>query len=1393
MSTSSTHSSHIQDRINSLRTEGRSSRNRSRPRPRPATPDEAYIYALAVGYLSYLLQPRGRRLQHVPAPAPLQPPAPAPLHRSSGAIQDLMRDFNLVRDFKSTRFPHGFLAELEKRLTGVLVGKERRPEYADAAVKRTFAVFYTAFTEQSFRRRMEQDRRVEDLVLIFFSSATKELQKGQLPTDDGWKLMVDRHVALFVRMLTATLKDHDWARDRPELVMRLATLESKLLTHDQDLAASTSRAGGAGGSTIEVEAPLSYEVKDMPLVLVVSRLFAVPHAQLQADVNRHRTAWTEQAALMDLKLYQKLLNLNSRRTLRSDDFDVEEAYERWKKAESKDLSQLMLAIIQAHPALAKTTSGGSLLRFTTNGSGASDPSYSETMRKIVDPADTSGYVIDQPVDMSDLSLNEESGELDDGDAFPFTFIPPDARSYYRTVLAQALTLDLNDPALLPSEDAENSGSRKLLSNPSAELLNEISIRWRIPPFSRAVFFMDVVRQKFLDQEMDLDTLDAAFTYVKDPPREKTKGAHLESLTSLLADRSRWTLADFALYRQILSALHDALLRDLYDALQHCYEPKPPSVGPVMYVLQNHVTADPVFSKSPGEDDRFAAQLADGLRQQALAAYSAFLHETIPQTQDEWQFHHVLELGKAVFQLADRIQKRYQKSREVMGVDPWMVLMETVLPAYAADARDLVERILSIADAHEEDIDIQEGFDLYREMVEKRRVQAEILPDIAFAFPVEEMLAVFVWRWIQATDEKMVGWVDQAIKQDRFTLQAPPSGEMPTDDQRHSVSVVDMFRSFSQSIEPITRLQWQDEWQHAKFITALARTVGNGIARYCEVVEQRFAKEMDRLSPEQEAAANQSRQDKWMQLAKEAWTNREKIEPFQFYSESLVKLNNIEWATYQLDELERSLDVDACADVILRYSPPTPPRQAQNFVFTIKIVEAEDLKACDLNGYSDPYVVLGDEYQKRLAKTRIIYASLNPRWDESVDIITQGPLNIVATIWDWDAVGDHDCVGRTSLKLDPSHFSDYLPREYWLDLDTQGRLLLRVSMEGERDDIQFYFGKAFRTLKRSERDMTRKITDKLSSYIHHCLSRGTLRSLLNKGISIASVSSLFSRGQRQSSQPGPSEDEITSALQPLFQYLDDNFALMKQTLTDAAMVMVMTRVWKEILATIEALLVPPLSDKVSQQRPLTQQELDIVFKWAKLLFDFFQAVDEQTGTSEGVPLDVLKSPKYHEIQSLNFFYFESTDNLIRISERMASATLHRQHQQRNRFSAPGALGLARAGGGGGLALGGAAGQLGTPSAARRSKSIMLNRNLGTIKKAKEEKRKEAQADPNDDIILRILRMRPEAAGYLKERSRQRERLAAAAAAELIVRQSLLAGGGGGRGLGMGMGIGGSYRR
>ena len=161
-----------------------------------------------------------------------------------------------------------------------------------------------------------------------------------------------------------------------------------------------------------------------------------------------------------------------------------------------------------------------------------------------------------------------------------------------------------------------------------------------------------------------------------------------------------------------------------------------------------------------------------------------------------------------------------------------------------------------------------------------------LISVAFAFHIEGDLAEFVWRWIRMTESSILDWVNEAVRQDNFRVRIE-NGEIPTEDQRHSHSVIDIFSSFNQTIDRIVQLNWDDDLQYAKFMTALAKIVGAGVARYCEVLEQKFSKEMDRLTPEQEAARNKSTQEKWLSLAKDAWNNKEKIEPFNFFPEVCV--------------------------------------------------------------------------------------------------------------------------------------------------------------------------------------------------------------------------------------------------------------------------------------------------------------------------------------------------------------------------------------------------------------------------------------------------------------------------------------------------------------------------
>lgn len=547
-----------------------------------------------------------------------------------------MSDFSLVKDSKSTKFPHGFISVLEKRLTGILVHTEKRKEYQDPLVVRSFAVFLNALKEQSFRKRMEKDRRAEDLVLIFYSNATKELGKGKDLDDDNWKFMVDRHVALFVRLFALILKDNDWAKDRPELANRLAVLESKLLSQDQDLVQT-----GDPATTTEVVVPLSYDVKDMPLVQHVAKIFGISTAQAQSDIDAYKSTWTEKAALRDLKSYQAQLNLKTGRTLSTEDFESEEAYEFWKKSEGPELSQMMLTIVQSNPDLAKST---------PEEQANAELELSRTI------SNRASRVIDQLPDIRSLSLADDSnGTSDESDVY--TFIPADPRSCYRFILSQTWRYDM--------KDHETEQASKLFSKQSAELLHEICARWRLPSCSKVALLLDVAREKFVDNEIDLDTLDTAFISAKETPVQE--GKRRNSLVQhVFLDRQKWTIHDLHLMRQLLSSLHEALLRELYDVMMDCYETKPRPIGPVMFVLENHIELDPDYTEDSEDINRFRSYVFDGLSQKAREKYQDLLREEIPAEPELWHIEHIIQLAQAITKLAQKIQKRYRNNPEIMG-------------------------------------------------------------------------------------------------------------------------------------------------------------------------------------------------------------------------------------------------------------------------------------------------------------------------------------------------------------------------------------------------------------------------------------------------------------------------------------------------------------------------------------------------------------------------------------------------------------------------------------------------------------------------------------------------------------------------------------------------------
>lgn len=862
--------------INRLQREDGGSPRRSRAGSRafqaPVSYEDAYNYALSVAFLHYLLQPKKKRKEYVTVPK-----APTRVHTYTQNIGELVKEFIPTGSTsgKEVKLPHSFSGWLEKRMGHVVRGTEKLQGFGDPNLKRSFAEAYTSFTDASFRKSLDKDRKLEPLILIFYSSASRAQGRGKAPDDHTWKVLVDRHLALFVRLILSIFREHGTDKDKPELMSKLQTLEQKLLRNDENLSIDSGQSGGEH-KTIEVDIPHSYQVKDMHMVQIVGKIFGRTNSQLQSDVDVNRNIWTEEAALKDLKAYQHRLDSNMDGALRQQDFDVNESFEEWKAGERQHLTSLMLDVLKVRPDLSKTvTSFEKPLPVRPTSIFSDDQAFAD-LAKMINSPDSAGPGGDPSFSLSSLSFDDNSS-IRSVDEPNYTFIPPDPRAFYKMILQNAMTFDQ-----LHAESEEFIP----LSHQSLELLNELCAYWRIPQFTRHITFLEVAVRKFLDQELRGDELDACFDFAKAPPPEPKKLPYIQLFTATLLeiDPSKWTLVDFTMYQQTLNALHDALLRDVYDVLMHCYEPKAPSVGVAMGLLMNHVYPDPVFSEREEELEEFAKTLTEGLKQQAEQVYHGFLEKEVPQAKEDWDFSHVVNLGRAVTKLCTRIKKKYARNPKIMGVSPFAVLVQTVFPSFEEDAKALIETIVIAAKERGEEVNVVDGFDLYKELVELRKIHVEFLPGMPFAFHIESVLEEFVWRWIGEAETRMAQFVEEAIKQDQFQVRTNHPGNIPTDAERHSVSIIDIFQLFNQTVDQIFQLEWDDDVHHAKFMTALAKAFAAGIGRYCEIVEGKFAKEMDRQTAQELAAAQRTTQERFMQMAKDAWNTKDGIEPFQFYPE-----------------------------------------------------------------------------------------------------------------------------------------------------------------------------------------------------------------------------------------------------------------------------------------------------------------------------------------------------------------------------------------------------------------------------------------------------------------------------------------------------------------------------
>ena len=60
------------------------------------------------------------------------------------------------------------------------------------------------------------------------------------------------------------------------------------------------------------------------------------------------------------------------------------------------------------------------------------------------------------------------------------------------------------------------------------------------------------------------------------------------------------------------ALHETLLRDLYNVLQHAFDPKPLNPAPILIILNRYIYQNELFNKTERDTSNYLSDLEQGI-------------------------------------------------------------------------------------------------------------------------------------------------------------------------------------------------------------------------------------------------------------------------------------------------------------------------------------------------------------------------------------------------------------------------------------------------------------------------------------------------------------------------------------------------------------------------------------------------------------------------------------------------------------------------------------------------------------------------------------------------------------------------------------------------------------
>lgn len=1156
--------------------------------------DDTYLFALRLLVLEYINEPRFRSQYAVESTAVRKPSPLTASNYNKRASWFSNGSSMLSREIEESDVVQKTLPRLEKYLSNVAINKIA---IRDDKLRRSLLKFYNdVFLNPEMSRTLEAVQRFEEMIVYFTKASNGELNKlvvGNIQEE------LYREISYFIDLIIELAAGDLPANSVSKLKEYKETVKpNKVSLRKYSTSTVTSRASSP--NLVEMSTKPTFKLKEITHSSYFMDLFQVSSITLQQDVIKVMNETVNAAYCRELGAWKEKLRVG-KGCFNVDNFPSEREFKLWEFFEIGEIASL-------------------LDRFRSD---EADP--------------TSGS--DSPV-----------------------IIPPNARNCFVSLVSKIFLL----------ESKQNINSLNL-SQSALFFITKASKYWRLDYHSTLASLIYTAANLTIlsGEEINLNLAENLLNFIR--LRVLKVETNMETSRWNDLDREQW-FQNLLYSANQCTNLIDNLLTGLFANTK-------PKFSQVLSFYYCNIKEDPCMIVGEQQSKLLDRQMLKRFHRTIFKTSERFYISLLDQVPKDntIKIQHIQNVAEQITEQVKSIQKRYNKplmDKINLAVECSTVLIE----AFGSDISTMVKRAKKYGSIElGQSIAPVDALEAYSVLKELQSIYNQVRPSSPFPCDLERLFVTYVSQLADEVSRKILKVIESSIQKETWEFVNP---EVP-----FSNSVLDIFKMINESINLFKKLEWQDDYQIAKIITFLLKSFSDGLlfytSRLLRIIEDDLIQDTDHLRSDDEGRKRVSRIKPYMDKAHHSWSFHDMKNalrssqvadiprPYQFKNRTCVLLSNLESMVQKLNDLDDQINTEQLSQIVGAHENEKPKKKMSkdevtelHQLYTIRIIKAKGIKGFSNAGVSNALVSIVDTSKHHeVGKTKIIHNTINPTWDEEFEIET--PVNksqsLTMMVWHhpsgrFNSFSNYELCGKCSILLEPKKFSnDGFPNDVTLQLDTQGKLYLEISLESEKLDALFSMGRTYRTLTRARDRAIELIISKFSAFIGYAFSRTTLEKVCGPhGTLVAS------------------KNEVYDAIVPLFDYLNSNLNILASSLSQELLFKIMLRAWSCILQAADALLLPSLSKARNKRlsgsksffgnvsaalhntyvvpgygRALTLVEVETVFSWLHALcVDFFH------NNGEGPPLSDLKNSHYQTLLLIAAYYDKNPAELKQEVERLS---------------------------------------------------------------------------------------------------------------------------------------------